>query len=119
MNAELLSVLSKIKTGRDNATTYKDLSAITGMSSRSIQMAVEELRNDHEQPICSASDAPAGVYLATTSDELDEWAATQRDRARSLLRSSWAIKKIAKKWKVQEDQARRDNALPGEVTLGL
>jgi hypothetical protein len=82
-------------------------------------MAVEELRNVWEQPICSASDSPAGVYLATTSEELETWANMQRERARSLLRSSWAVRKIARKWKVQEDQARRDNAMPGEVTLGL
>lgn len=119
MNQELLVVMSSIKVGRDNALTYKDLSRITGMSSRSIQIAVEELRNGHEQPICSASDAPAGVYYATNSAELEKWAAMQRERARSLLRSSWAIKKTAKKWKIQEDQARRDNSMPGEVTLGL
>jgi len=30
-----------------------------------------------------------------------------------------AVEELAKKWKIQEDQARRDNAMPGEVTLGL
>lgn len=119
MGPELVYLLSQIRVGRQNATTYKELSQRTRWNSRAIQMAVEELRNTWEQPICSASDSPAGVYLATTSEELETWANMQRERARSLLRSSWAVRKIAKKWKVQEDQARRDNAMPGEVTLGL
>lgn len=119
MGPELVYLLSQIRVGRQNATTYKELSERTRWNSRAIQMAVEELRNTWEQPICSASDSPAGVYLATTSEELETWANMQRERARSLLRSSWAVRKIAKKWKVQEDQARRDNAMPGEVTLGL
>lgn len=119
MSTELVYLLSQIKVGRQNATTYKELSERTRWNSRAIQMAVEELRNTWEQPICSASDSPAGVYLATTSEELETWANMQRERARSLLRSSWAVRKIARKWKVQEDQARRDNAMPGEVTLGL
>lgn len=119
MSNELVFLLSQIKVGRQNATTYKELSDRIRWNSRAIQMAVEELRNVWEQPICSASDSPAGVYLATTSEELETWANMQRERARSLLRSSWAVRKIARKWKVQEDQARRDNAMPGEVTLGL
>jgi hypothetical protein len=119
MGPELVYLLSQIRVGRKNATTYKELSERTRWNSRAIQLAVEELRNVWEQPICSASDSPAGVYLATSSEELEGWANMQRERARSLLRSSWAVRKIAKKWKVQEDQARRDNAMPGEVTLGL
>jgi len=119
MGPELVFILSQISVGRKNAITYKDLSQRTRWNSRAIQLAVEELRNVWEQPICSASDAPAGIYLATTSEELETWANTQRERARSLLRSSWSVRKIAKRWKVQEDQARRDNAMPGEVTLGL
>jgi hypothetical protein len=119
MNPGLVYLLSKICVGRKNAITYKELVELTRWNSRAIQLAVEELRNVWEQPICSASDAPAGVYLATTSQELDNWANMQRERARSLLRSSWAVRKIAKRWKVQEDQVRRENAVPGEVTLGL
>lgn len=119
MDQDLSFVLSHILVGRKNAQTYKDLSVRTGLSQRALQMAVEELRVNHEQPLCSASDQPAGIYIATTSQELETWAALQRDRARSLLRSSWAVKKTARKWKVQEDQSRRENALPGEVTLGL
>lgn len=119
MGPELVYLLSQIRVGRQNATTYKELSERTRWNSRAIQLAVEELRNVWEQPICSASDSPAGVYLATSSEELEAWANMQRERARSLLRSSWAVRKIAKRWKVQEDQARRDNAMPGEVTLGL
>ena len=119
MGKELVFILAQISVGRKNAVTYKDLSERTRWSSRAIQLAVEDLRNTWEQPICSASDAPAGIYLATTSEELEAWANTQRERARSLLRSSWSVRKIAKRWKVQEDQARRDNARPGEVTLGL
>lgn len=119
MNPGLVYLLSKIRVGRKNAITYKELVELTRWNSRAIQLAVEELRNVWEQPICSASDAPAGVYLATTSQELDNWANMQRERARSLLRSSWAVRKIAKRWKVQEDQVRRENAVPGEVTLGL
>lgn len=119
MTKELIFILAQIKVGRKNALTYKELSADTRWSSRAIQLAVEELRNVWEQPIYSASDAPAGIYIATSSDELEQWSNMQRERARSLLRSSWAVRKIAKKWKVQEDQARRDNATPGEVTLGL
>lgn len=119
MGPELIFILSQISVGRKNAVTYKELAQRTRWNSRAIQLAVEELRNVWEQPICSASDSPAGVYLATSSEELEGWANMQRERARSLLRSSWAVRKIAKKWKVQEDQARRDNALPGEVTLGL
>lgn len=119
MGPELIFILSQISVGRKNAVTYKELAQRTRWNSRAIQLAVEELRNVWEQPICSASDSPAGVYLATSSEELEAWSNMQRERARSLLRSSWAVRKIAKKWKVQEDQARRDNALPGEVTLGL
>lgn len=119
MGPELVYLLAQIRVGRENAITYKELANRTRWNSRAIQMAVEELRNIWEQPICSASDSPAGVYLATSSEELEAWANMQRERARSLLRSSWSVRKIAKKWKVQEDQARRDNALPGEVTLGL
>ena len=119
MGPELVFILSQISVGRKNAITYKDLSQRTRWNSRAIQLAVEELRNVWEQPVCSASDAPAGIYLATSSQELEGWANMQRERARSLLRSSWAVRKIAKKWKIQEDQARRDNAMPGEVTLGL
>ena len=119
MGPELVFILSQISVGRKNAVTYKDLSLRTRWNSRAIQLAVEELRNVWEQPICSASDAPAGIYLATSSEELEAWSNMQRERARSLLRSSWAVRKIAKKWKIQEDQARRDNAMPGEVTLGL
>jgi hypothetical protein len=119
MGPELVYLLSQIRVGRENAITYKELAKKTMWNSRAIQMAVEELRNVWEQPICSASDSPAGVYIATSSEELESWANMQRERARSLLRSSWAVRKIARKWKVQEDQARRDNAVPGEVTLGL
>ncbi len=119
MGPELVYLLSQIRVGRKNAITYKELAHKTRWNSRAIQMAVEELRNVWEQPICSASDSPAGVYIATSSEELESWANMQRERARSLLRSSWAVRKIAKRWKVQEDQARRENAVPGEVTLGL
>ncbi len=119
MGAELIFILSQISVGRKNAVTYKELAQRTRWNSRAIQLAVEELRNVWEQPICSASDSPAGIYLATSSEELEGWSNMQRERARSLLRSSWAVRKIAKKWKIQEDQARRDNAMPGEVTLGL
>jgi hypothetical protein len=119
MEKDLSLVLSRILVGRQNAKTYKDLSVETGLSVRVVQNAVEELRVFHEQPICSATDQPAGMYFATSSAELDDWAARQRERARSLLRSSWAIKKTAKKWKLQEDSMRRDDASPGEVTLGL
>jgi hypothetical protein len=119
MEKELAFVLSHILVGRQNALTYKQLSDKTGLSQRSLQMAIEDLRVAHEQPICSASDRPAGVYLATTSEELMDWSQMQRERARSLLRSSWAVKKTARKWKLQEDQSRRENSLPGEVTLGL
>jgi hypothetical protein len=119
MDKDLALVLSRLLVGRKNAKTYKDLAAETGLSMRVVQNAVEELRVFHEQPICSATEQPAGMYLATSSAELEDWAAKQRERARSLLRSSWAVKKTAKKWKLQEDSSRRDSLAPGEVTLGL
>jgi hypothetical protein len=119
MEKDLALVLSRILVGRQNAKTYKDLAVETGFSMRVVQNAVEELRVFHDQPICSATDQPAGMYFATSSVELEDWAARQRERARSLLRSSWAVKKTAKKWKLQEDSARRDETGPGEVTLGL
>ncbi len=75
MGAELIFILSQISVGRKNAVTYKELAARTRWNSRAIQMAVEELRNVWEQHICSASDSPAGIYLATSHIYIGKWCA--------------------------------------------
>lgn len=65
-------ILELIPTGRANALTARQITALTGIGERSIQKAVEKLRC-RGYKIVAALEAPFGYFIPADIKEAIEW----------------------------------------------
>lgn len=101
MTDDTAAVLAHLRPGIQTAVTMRDLSAWTNLPRRTVESAVQTLRLEGF-PVCTSTGEPvAGVYLASTPDELRACyealrrrALTQLVTARALRRSLRAMESV-------------------------
>lgn len=93
-------LVNRIRPGRANATTALNLAIALGYKNdRMVRACIDELIKEDGYPIASATQKPAGYFLAVTQDEVDIYARSLRGRVindairrRNFLRAAKAIK---------------------------
>ena len=94
LKAQLEGILTHHR-GRSMAITGHELVSLTGEENRAIRLALEDLISDG-LPIVSATEAPAGYFLATSREEAIESTAYLRSHAvMTFLRRKKIIKNTA------------------------
>ncbi len=85
-------VKKQLKTGKENALTIKEISGLTGISSRSVNEAVRYLRINGVI-VCGDRKDSKGLYIANTLDEAGQSLATLKAQAISLYEVCEAMEK--------------------------
>lgn len=96
--SQVLQYLQGFHMGRQNPATYKDLSAVLGMSERYIQRITERLR-EIPHPVIGATTAPFGTFYmdkdnAEDREECARCIAGTERRAHTMLANARRMKKL-------------------------
>ena len=82
-----LSIADLLGTGREHATTRRELERITGLAPRDVSLAVERERRSGVPILANGS----GYFLPATDDERAACVRSLRHRAREILTTARAI----------------------------
>lgn len=89
----LLAIL-KLHVGRARAIKVGFLSHLSGAGERGVRDMLKHLSEDHGIGVASTTEAPFGVYLIETAQELDDYCANLQARGLSVLRRAALLKKV-------------------------
>lgn len=89
----LLAIL-KLHVGRARAIKVSFLSHLSGAGERGVREMLKHLTEDHGVGIASTTEAPFGVYLIETADELNDYCDNLQSRGLSVLRRAAVLKKL-------------------------
>jgi len=92
---EELLIMEYLEHGRGNARPMPYLAERAGIPTRTLQSIIHHLIVDHKKPIGSTSKQPAGYYLVSNEDELDEALVNLRNRAMSTLHRMASLKRVS------------------------
>lgn len=81
--------------GRQQAKPMPYLAERVGISTRSLQTIINHLIVDHKKPIGSTSKKPAGYYIVSNDEDLDEALKNLRHRAMSILHRMAALRRVS------------------------
>lgn len=91
---DLDAFLAMIPWGRANAVKQDQLAAELGTTTRKVQsMVLELLQRSTPVVVCSACEAPHGMYRPMNAGEADQYLANLRSRALSTLRHYSKVKR--------------------------
>lgn len=85
-----------LATGQENAITGRELARKLNCGIRDITAQIEKERREG-QPICAAFGDPAGYYLASDPEELQEYCESLKGRAIELFKTRQALIKTLQK----------------------
>lgn len=78
LKSQLQSIIERHR-GRQSAITAKDLSAFLGENERHVRLMIRELIAE-DVPIASATDNPAGYFIAVTWQEVEDYRLSLKSR---------------------------------------
>lgn len=96
-----MRLLDVLPVGRANARTIAELATICGISRRECEEALQAIADDGVLPLVATSTAPYGVYLATTPQELDDYAKRLQQRLVTQYRRIRGVRKAAQRMRDQ------------------
>ena len=82
--------------GRESARSGRELSAVLNCRARDVSAQVEKERREGF-PICAATSAPYGYYLARDGKELEEYLKSLKGRAVEIFKTRQALVKVLQK----------------------
>jgi hypothetical protein len=85
LTKEEQTVVNQLWPGRLNATGVAKISKTTGINDRRVRQIVRHLIDDHGLCIGSATDEPAGYFIATDPGEVADIVGAMRHRGISIL----------------------------------
>lgn len=90
--AEIWRILQANHRGRGNAIGMRALAAMVGLSTRSVQSAIEWLIKEHARPIGSSCSRPCGYYVIIDQEDLEHTFRNRVNRGISNLSAAYALK---------------------------
>lgn len=87
--------------GRRRARTQREVAQLAGTNGRMLQHATRRLLELGE-PVVTACDAPAGMFLAETHQELADYAAQLRSRIVGNAARLKLVRRLAREWVAAE-----------------
>jgi hypothetical protein len=91
--ADVLLYIQTHCQGRDKAQKVPDIALALQVKPTAVRLAVQELRTRWGMPVCSTFRQPAGLYWATTQDEIAATLDELRARRDSLSRMITTIER--------------------------
>ena len=92
------TIASILRRGRDNPTTCREISRITGLEQRQITKTIQRERQSGA-PILSS---PSGYWIAENEDELTRCIRALHARAEEIHRTARALERL-EEWQIDRD----------------